>query len=150
MSLTFQGPGGAFERRWIVYAMVRDNVQHHLEGGVPTQAFSALHALADALSRGEVSVPAAKLHAELTQALELLERPIDELAVSVRTRAACSLLFPPPTLRATALVSEEDWTLPFPIAGAETLGDVFGSLVEELLRVTAGATPNDVLRVIDQ
>jgi hypothetical protein len=116
MSLTFHGPHGAFERRWIVYAMLRDNVQHHLEGGAPTEAFSALHALGSALSRGEVTVPARKLHSELTQTHRLLERPIDDLAVSIRTRAICSLLFPLPNLHATELASVAEWTVPFPMA----------------------------------
>ncbi len=150
MSLTFHGPRGGFERRWIVYAMLRDNVQHHLEGGAPTEAFSALHALGAALSRGEVTVPARKLHAELTRARGLLDRPIDDLAVSIRTRAICSLLFPLPNLQATELASAAEWTVPFPMAMGKTLGDVFGSLVEELLHVTEGASEEDVLTAIDQ
>jgi hypothetical protein len=43
MSLAFSGPGGSLEVRWIVYALLRDNVQHHLEGGKPSAAFSAVH-----------------------------------------------------------------------------------------------------------
>jgi hypothetical protein len=150
MSLTFQGPNGAFERRWIVYAMLRDNVQHHLENGAPTEAFSALHALSAALLRGEVSVPARKLHAELAEARGLLDRPIEDLAVSVRTRAICALMFPLPSLQETELASRAEWTAPFPTAGAQTLGDLFGSLVEELLRITERASAEDVLTAIDQ
>jgi hypothetical protein len=149
MSLTFQGPKGAFERRWIVYAMLRDNVQHHLENGAPTEAFSALHGLGAALLRGEVAVPARKLRAELTEARGLLDRPIEELAVSVRTRAICALLFPLPNLQETELASRAEWTVPFPTAGARTLGDLFGSLIEELLRITEGASSEDEVTAID-
>jgi hypothetical protein len=150
MSLAFQGPNGAFERRWIVYAMLRDNVQHHLEGGTPTEAFSALHALSTALSSGEVKVPARQLHAEMTRARELLERPISDLAVSIRTRAVLALCQSFPDLRGTELVSVAQWTAHLPICGAETLADVFGSLVQELLRVTEEATEEDLLIATDQ
>jgi hypothetical protein len=150
MSLIFQGPGGSFERRWIVYAMLRDNVQHHLEGGAPSGEFSALHTLGEALSNGEVTVPAPKLRSELLRARVLLDRPADDLAVSVRTRAACNLSFPLPAVSATALAAQEDWTVPFPMEGAETLGDLLGSFLEELLRVATGASDSDVVRAIDQ
>lgn len=151
MSLTFQGPGGAFERRWIVYALLCDNVQHHLEGGVISAEFAALHTLGEALLRGDVTVPAAQLCAELRRARVLLDRPIDDLAVSVRTRAACNLYFPVPAAeRSTVLAEEEDWTVPFPVEGAEKLGDVFGSFLEELLRVAEGGSDGDVVRAVDQ
>ena len=31
MSFLFMGPNGSVESRWITYALLRDNVQHHLE-----------------------------------------------------------------------------------------------------------------------
>jgi hypothetical protein len=84
------------------------------------------------------------------QARGLLHRPIADLAVSVRTRAICSLLFPLPSVQETELASRAEWTVPFPLAGASTLADLFGSLVEELLRITEGASQEDVLTAIDQ
>jgi hypothetical protein len=150
MSLTFLGPKGAVERRWVVYALLRDNVQHHLEGGEPGKEFLALHELGEALVRGEVTVPAAKLHQELVRAREaLLSRPIGELAASVRTRAVMTLSFPLPDARGTALVSESGWTPPVLVQGAETLADVFGSLLLELIAATEGAADGEVVRVID-
>jgi hypothetical protein len=103
VSLTFDGPGGSFERRWIVYAMLRDNVQHHLEGGEPTPAFQHLHQLGDALSSGSVSVPALALRGELERLAGLLERPLSQLAVSLRTRAVHMLHFPLPSRGGTSL-----------------------------------------------
>lgn len=150
MSLTFQGPHGAFERRWIVYALLEDNIQHHLEGEPKTDAFPALHALGEALSRAKVTVSATQLRAELARLPALLQLPAEALAVSVRTRAVCALAFPMPATQNTELASVCGWSVPFPVEGAETLGDIFGSLVEELLQVTAGATAEDVLTVIDQ
>jgi len=149
MSLMFQGPGGSFERRWIVYAMLRDNVQHHLEGGTPSSAFSRVHGLGDALTGTEVVVPALELRNELEHLHGVLERPIADLAVSLRTRAAHSLRFPLPAERNTVLAAAIDWEPPFPLKGAATLGDAFGSLVSELLRITEGAKAGDVVRVVD-
>ena len=149
MSLTYTGPQGSFERRWIVYAMLRDNVQHHLENGEPSADFEHLHALGQALSGRGVSVPALALRAELARLGPMLELPLAELAISVRTQAVLTLMVPPPERRGTMLVAEAEWALPFPLEGALTLNDVFGSLVTELLRVCEGATPLDTLNVMD-
>lgn len=149
MSLSFLGPAGSFERRWIVYAMLRDNVQHHLEGGSPSPEFTQIHALGEALLSGRVAVPALALRAELLRAQELMDRPIDDLAVSLRTRAVLTMGFPLLGTPSTDLVSEAGWTLPFPLAGARTLGDAFGSLLVELLRITENAKSSDVVEILD-
>lgn len=148
MSLTFLGPGGSFERRWIVYAMLRDNVQHHLEHGEPSPEFAALHAIGDALASGEISVSAVTLRAEIERARELLARPIEDFAVSYRTRAVYSFMVQPREA-GTLLASEAEWTIPFSTEGAKTLGDLFGTLVEELMRVTNGAKAADEVKVLD-
>jgi hypothetical protein len=149
MSFTFQGPTGSFERRWIVYAMFRDNVQHHLENGEVSEAFRELHQLGNALVQGRVSVPAPELRREIQRSLPLLERSIDDLAVSVKTRSIQMLRLPLPAISGTTLASEIGWEAPFPLEGALTLSDAFGSLVAELLRITEGAKDGDLVTVID-
>ncbi len=149
VSLTFEGPNGSFERRWIVYAMLRDNVQHHLEGGEPSAAFQSLHQLGEALASGTVSVPAVALRRELEPLEQMLERPASDLAVSLRTRAVHSLHFPLPDRRGTSLASDVDFAPPFPLGNTSTLKDVFGSLVSELLRITEGASVTDRVTVTD-
>jgi hypothetical protein len=147
MSLVFTGPGGSTERRWIVFALLRDNVQHHLEGGTPGESFQSIHGIAAALGGASVSIDAEKLRAELHSARALNERPASELALSTRTLAVISRRWPPPTDEKTELASELGW--PIPAAdGAQTLGDVFGDLIDELIRV-AGAGAG-VVEVIDQ
>jgi hypothetical protein len=47
------------------------------------------------------------------------------------------------------LVSAVGWEPPFQLRGARTLGDAFGSLVEELLQITEGAGPSDMVTVVD-
>jgi hypothetical protein len=150
MSLVFSGPRGSFERRWIVYAMLRDNVQHHLEGGTPGPEFSALHTLSDVLLNGSATVSALKLRDEAERATVLMGRPISDLAVSIRTRAVTTRVFPLPEVRGTLLASHAGWGLPFPLEQARTLGDLLGSMVEELLRVTEGAREGNEVSVRDE
>jgi hypothetical protein len=152
VSLSFSGPRGGFERRWIVYALFRDNVQHHLEDGTPSAEYGAIHGLGDALGgdANGVEIDAVAVHEQVTRARATLgPLPISALAMSIRTRAVLTVSFPLPEHRGTALVSHLGWVVPFPIDNAKTLGDVFGSFMDELLKVTEGAKPGDLLRVID-
>ena len=146
MSLSFVGPAGSVEQRWIVYALLRDNIQHHLEGGQPSGDFTNIHALATALAGAGVKVPARGLRAELERAKqELGPLPFSELAVSARTRAVLAFDWPPPEARATTLLRE--WGQSIPLLGGpyRTLEEVFGHLVDALLSITDGAVPADLV-----
>jgi len=151
MSFSFTGPKGWVEQRWIVYALLRDNVQHYLEGGAPGGEFEALHSLAEALGGRRVVVSARKLYDELSRAKVLLDRPIDDLAISLRTRSIVSLHWPPPERRQTSLLKEEGVTVPLlgNLAEAKTLDDIFGHLVTSLLQITEGAAEEATVEVID-
>lgn len=149
VSFLFVGPGGQLEQRWIVYACLRDNVQHHLEGGSPTDAFSALHSISAALTGAEVVVSASKLRDELTRARVLLERPASELAISARTRSVIALKWPPPEVRETVLVRETGGLSALIGGSPRTLGDVFGHLLERLLAIVDGAGPDATVTVTD-
>jgi hypothetical protein len=95
VSLCFQGPDGEVEERWIIYALLRDNIQHHLEHGAPSKQFEAIHRAGGALGGGRVTLNALQLRVELGRAQgELIARPISELAVSARTRAVIERTWP--------------------------------------------------------
>ncbi|HVY44540.1 MAG TPA: hypothetical protein VHB21_01625, partial [Minicystis sp.] len=96
MSLSFVGPRGSFEERWIVYALFRDNVWHHLEGGARTDAFAEVYKMGEALGGQSVKVSARALRSQVERAVDLLERPADDLAVSTRTKSAFSVFFASP------------------------------------------------------
>jgi hypothetical protein len=152
MSLSFIGPKGAFERRWIVYALFRDNVQHHLEKGKPGADFAAIHSIADALGSGSngIEIPAAKLRAEIEIAKnKLRDIPISDLAVSLRTRAVVTRSFPLPDQPATALAGPMGWIVPWPTGHAETVGELFESFSDELLKILGDGSGNDVVTIID-
>lgn len=151
MSLSFSGPAGAIEQRWIVYALLRDNVQHHLEGGVPTAEFAALHGVTGALGGGVVQLPAVELRREILRAASLLSLPIAELAISLRTRSVLSLTWPLPDRRETMLVREGGGAIPLHglVTSAGTLSELLGGFVERLIAITAGAAEGDVVEVRD-
>ncbi|WP_437589039.1 hypothetical protein [Sorangium sp. So ce1000] len=151
MSLSFSGPNGWIEQRWIVYALLRDSIQHHLEDGVPSGEFEAIHGAARALGGQRVVLPARKLHDELRRARAVLAgRPMDALAISGRTRAIISLRWPPPDGCETMLV--KDWGDSVPLLGAplaDSLDDVFGHLLDGLLGITEGSSESDQVEVMD-
>jgi len=138
MSFLYATTNGSFEQRWVVYALLRDCVQHHLEGGTPSAEFGALHAVSEALVGRVVHIDAGKLNAELKRAKGALAgRPISELALSMRTRSVITLHWPPPKERATSLAGAD--VLGLPLIGdlqATTLDDVFSPLLDALIALT--------------
>ena len=151
MSLLFKGPRGSVEQRWIVYALLRDNVQHYLEGGTPTEEFASVHGITEALGGKAVTVGAQALRRELVRAREeISDRPVSELAVSVRTLAVINLLWPPPEKRETMLLSACGRDIPFiDITGGKTMNDVFGLLLDELIQITKNASIDDIVEIVD-
>jgi hypothetical protein len=151
MSLCFVGPKGSVEQPWITYALLRDNVQHHLEGGRPSPAFEATHAIADALGGGRVVLKARTLHAELQKArAALARRPIADLAIGPRTRGVIDRTWPPPSVEGTALLgSDRQKVIPWISPSATSLDQVFGSLVRSLLEITHESGEGDVIEVWD-
>lgn len=150
MSLIFIGPGGSVEHSWIAYALLRDNVQHHLEGGRRGASFHRLHQIADATRQKSVVLPARGLHDELLKAKEgLRDRPRTELAISMRTRSVISLVWPPPDKNETTLVSEQGAGLLPWLPSGESLLDIFGHVIDDLLRITGGESTEATVEVHD-
>ena len=150
MSLLFKGKTGEFEQRWIVYALLRDNIQHHLEGNSPTAVMGTIHRVTEALGGGTVRLEARALHREISDARKALAKmPFAKLAISVRTLAVVSLTWPPPDSNETMLLENQGKRMPFLDLHGETLQDVFGILMDELLRITKGASVDDVVEVTD-
>jgi hypothetical protein len=151
MSLCFEGPRGSVEQPWIAYALLRDNVQHHLEGGRPSPAFAATHAIADALGGSRVLLKARTLHAELETARRALAgRPIADLAIGPRTRSVVDRTWPPGGSGETALLGDErSRVVPWLSPSATTLDQVFGPFIRSLLDVTADCGEDDAVEVWD-
>lgn len=144
MSFLFVGPKGSFEVRWITYALLRDNVQHHV-GDEPTP----LNDVSAAMGTGRTELPAAAVNAAARVARDALaDLPIAELAVSERTLSVLSFKALPKSTGATVLAAEIGG-VPFIDPRAVTLRDVFGNLLTNLIEVTDGAAEGDLVEVRD-
>lgn len=147
MSLAFIGPSGSFETRWLPFALLGDNIRHHLEKGLENERFGELRAVQKALGGKSVRLRAAPLRAAAEAASTLLDLPRRQLAVSRATLEALERLRPSPGDE-TILLDEAE-AISLDVAGARTLRDVFGPLVRSLLEVTEGATADSVVEVFD-
>lgn len=132
-----------------MYALLRDAVQHHLEGGKPSGSFANVHRIAEALGGHSVSLSATALHDELSRAHGLLVRPVADLAISTRTQAVVSHAWPPPSEPGTQLVTGIGQPLAMLSGREKTLDDVFGPLVDDLLQLTSGASGTATIVVHD-
>lgn len=149
MSLCFSSPRGEVEQRWIVYALLRDNVQHHLERGTQTPEFQELHRVAEALGGRRVTLNALRLRRELEKAQASLSgRPIEQLAVSAHTRAAINGVWPP-DLEATTVVGPDARTIGWLRPEMRNLDQAFGPLIRRLLELTEDARDEDSIEVTD-
>lgn len=149
MSMSFIGPSGSFETPWIRYALLRDNVMHHLDGGSPSMKFISLYSIAASLGGSHIHVNATKLAAEIDEIIANLSAvSSSQLMISRRTQAV--LRFEPllPVNSATECLPN---TLSFPWldASAETLGEIFRNLLTDLQRITAGCSELDQVEVFD-
>jgi hypothetical protein len=150
VSLLFHGPNGSFEQPWVVYALMCDTVQHHLERRSATRAFRALHRVSRALVIGTVAVPARRLHVEarfLKRALA--DRPISDLAITAHTLGAFTFRVQPGRRRRTRVVGRTALQLPLLSERSAGLSDLFGVLLDELVRITADAKRGEMVDVHD-
>jgi hypothetical protein len=134
---------------WTICTCLRDNVQQHLESGLPSGRFPNLHALADRCwSHGPVSLPAAALQAELEAVWLVLEKlPVEKFAIGIRSRAALTGAQVAPSVRGTVLLRLTGWKAPIRLAGSRTLGDVFHGVHRQLLDFCRSAGPSAQLDI---
>jgi len=150
MSLSFTGPSGTAEHRWIVYALLRDNVLHHFTSNDPrSPEFESIYSIEQALGGKAIVLSARRLRVELERASTLLALPIDELAVSQRTRAVIDGSWPAPEAESRRTTLQGSAAIPWLSAQARTLDDVFGNLVRSLLSISSGAGEADLVEVVD-
>ena len=148
MSLSVTGPGDTAEHRWITYALLCDNMLHHLERAPRTVVESYTRRPMPAA--GAWRSAHGCLRGELEMAAHLLDRPISDLAISARTPAVLDKPWTRPEGqdRTTAPVLEE-LSLASLAPGAHTLTDAFGNLIRSLLNIPAGASEDDIFSVED-
>jgi hypothetical protein len=133
---------------WSGYALLRDNVQHFIEGGEPTDRFTALHGIERAVDDGQCFVDAARLRGEVLRAWYALSRvPLEQAAVSLRTRAILTASTEAPTARGTVLAQKIGWALPVNLDGSEAVAEAAKSFVTAVLALTERVVDGDRLEV---
>jgi hypothetical protein len=148
VKLVFIGRAGVLTCEWSDYALLRDNVQHFIEGGEPSERFRALHAIETAVDRGRSVVDAACLRGEVLRAWNALSRlPLDRAAVSIRTRAILTGSANTPPSRGTVLAEQVGWELPASAGGPDAVADAARRFVALVLDLTEGAVDGDELEV---
>ena len=148
MSISFVGPAGSCEFPWIHYALLRDNVLHHMDNGQMSPSFHEIYAIADTLGGPPVTLPALTLREELRRAKVLCVTPAHEMAVSAATKSVLWPDLPADQGPATHVVGPH-LQVPWLIEKPDTLGDVFGGLIDSLIEITDGATESDKVEVLD-
>jgi hypothetical protein len=148
MKLVFTGRAGAGLCDWESFALLRDNVQHFVEGGLQSGRFSALHGIARAVDGDACIVDAVRLRLEVLQAWSALwSVRVDGAAVSSRTRAirehrvvpAGGSVTGPAIANVDLLQFAGNWSAPVPKAA--------GSFVTAVLSLTNTAVAGDLLEV---
>jgi hypothetical protein len=146
MQLTLTGRSGSLACTWESYALIHDNVQHFIEGGAPSQRFSALHCIEQAVDSGRCSVDARLLRGEVIRALYALGRvQMRDAAVSLRTRALLTGSAQRPSLRGTVRARNMGWRLPVQAPPNDAIAESGAEFLSAVLTLTESALAGDAL-----
>jgi hypothetical protein len=148
MKLVFRGARGAVWTSWSDYALLRDNVQHYVERGVPSERFAALHAIERAVDGRVELLDAARLRGEVLSGCDALgELALSDSAVSLRTRALLSGSQIPP-VRGTVLAAKAGWEPAVSDAPDQRIVQLLHGFVAAVLSITQHAVDGDKLLVV--
>jgi hypothetical protein len=148
VKLLLVGRAGSRACDWSGYALLRDNVQHFIEGGEPTERFAALHGIESAVDGGRCVVDAARLRGEVLRGWYALWRvPLDQAAVSLRTRAILTESTEAPTAPGTVRARHVGWELPVSSDGSVRVAEACKRFVTAVLALTEGVVDGDRLEV---
>ncbi len=135
MRISNTSNGTSLECDGLLFLLFRDNVQHYAEGGLPSERFRNLHALADHCWGAGPLVNARQLGHEIAEAWPLLRRVSStNLAIGIRSRAALTGAQRPPTVRGTVLLRLSGWRVPVTMSRNLTLEHVFGAIIAAIVR----------------
>lgn len=148
MRLVFTGRAGAGLCDWDSFALLRDNVQHFVEGGVQSGRFSALHSIARAVDGDRCVVDAVRLRLEVLQAWSALwPVRVESAAVTTRTRAVRRGRPVPAAGSVTERAIAEVDLLPFARQTSLPIPKAAEAFVTTVLSLTKTAVAGDQLEV---
>jgi hypothetical protein len=148
MKLLLSGRAGSCACDWSSYALLRDNVQHFVERGEPNEHFSALHGIEGAVDDGRCAVEGARLRGEVLRAwYALWAVPLEDAAVSLRTRAILTKSVDTPSVRGTVQARQAGWELPVEARVKAPLPMLAKPFVAAVLALTESAVDGEVLLI---
>jgi hypothetical protein len=148
MELVIVGAGGAHVCDWASYALLRDNVQHFIEAGAPSDRFRALHEIERAVDEGSFRVDAARLRGEVMRArCALAQVDLARAAISLRTRAVLTGCVSRPLCRGTLPARSAGWELPLDAPEATLVPQAAARFIDLVLALTGRAVDGDQLEI---
>jgi hypothetical protein len=148
MQLVLIGSAASCVCAWRDYALLRDNVQHFIERGLPSERFAALHGIEAAVDAGACVVDAARLRGETLRAwYALWHIRIAEAAMSTRTRAILTGSISQASTGDTHAARSLGWRLPVVAADTTRVSEAAQRFVSSVLEVTEHAVDGDTLEV---
>lgn len=142
MKLVFTGRAGAGLCDWESFALLRDNVQHFVEGGAQSGRFSAMHGIARAVDGDAYVVDAVRLRLEVLQAWSALwPVSVDDAAISSRTRSVRKGKAVPAGGSVTTLATAEVDLRRFAGNGSTPIPKAAESFVAAVLSLSQGRPP---------
>lgn len=149
MKLVIEGRAGTRICDWESFALLRDNVQHYVEGGAPSARFAAMHEIERAVDEGERTVDASRLRGEVLRAWTALWKvPLAEAAISLRTRAIMTGSAEPSPCRGTVPAQQVGWALPVQGHAASPVPRAGQSFIRAILALTPAVVDGEHLRII--
>jgi hypothetical protein len=146
MSLALIGKGASYEFRWRRWALLRDAVAVHLEGGTSGAAYPRFAAIGDALF-GVQRLPAAELASELRAVRAGLEdQPVTALVIAETTAA---VLYMGARIAAPRLLTASELTQVAPVGSARSLAEYFASMIDSMAEVCAAPFDDGLIDVVD-
>lgn len=147
MSLTMVGQQASYEFRWRRWALLRDVVATHLEGGNTGSRFPCFASIGRALGVSSMAVSASELADELRQIREALARhPVEDLVLGPIT---ARVLYPTITLEAARPLTRNELSQVAPIGDEKTLDQYFASMLDSMLDVCAHPSQDGTIEVHD-
>lgn len=148
MKIVLVGKTGTRVFDWGSYALLRDNVQHFIEQGEPSERFEALHGIERAVDEGRHYVDASRLRGEVLRAwCALWKIRLESAAISLRTRAILTGNTDLPSARGTLSARAAGWNLPIAGATDAPVPRAARRFIQAVLVLTDTAVDGDMLEV---
>jgi len=146
VSLALIGTNASYEFRWRRWALLRDTVEAHVEGGKGGSKFPRFASIGDALVE-PLRVPAKELLDEILQIREALKpHPISALMLGSATAA---VLYVGSKLEAPRPLTQVELSQIIPVGGATNLDEYFTAMLDSIIHVCKNPAQDGTVEILD-